>query len=106
MINILWTRAGFGSRILIYVLLVAAAVFTLVPFLWAAINSVKTLTETFQLGAFIPFLQFQPTLGFLEGGAERPADRKRLHQQLRGQRRDDRLLADSRRSGGLCAGAL
>lgn len=62
MINILWTRAGIGSRILIYALLIAASVFTLVPFLWAAVNSVKTLTETFQLGAFVPFLQFQPSL--------------------------------------------
>ena len=63
MINIFWTRAGLWSRLLVYVLLTAAAVFTLVPFVWAAINSVKTLSETFRIGAFIPFLQFQPTLG-------------------------------------------
>ena len=62
MINILWTRAGFWSRVLVYTLLIAAAIFTLIPFVWAAINSVKTLMETFQLGAFIPFLQFEPTL--------------------------------------------
>ena len=62
MINILWTRAGIGSRMLIYALLIAASAFTLVPFLWAAVNSVKTLTQTFELNAFIPFLQFQPTL--------------------------------------------
>ena len=62
MVNILWTRANFWSRVVVYVLLIAAAVFTIIPFVWSAINSVKTLTETFQLGAFIPFLQFQPTL--------------------------------------------
>src|SRR5271166_6889407 len=62
MVNVLWVRAGIWSRLLIYLLLVALAIFTLVPFVWAAVNSVKTLTETFQLGAFIPFLQFQPTL--------------------------------------------
>lgn len=62
MINILWARAGLGSRLFVYLLLVAAAFFTLVPFVWAAINSVKTLNETFQLNAFVPFLQFQPTL--------------------------------------------
>ena len=62
MVNILWTRASFWSRVVVYVLLIAAAVFTIIPFVWSAINSVKTLTETFQLGAFIPFLQFQPTL--------------------------------------------
>jgi multiple sugar transport system permease protein len=62
MTNILWTRAGIGSRILVYALLIAASVFTLAPFFWAAINSVNTLTETFELNAFIPFLQFEPTL--------------------------------------------
>jgi multiple sugar transport system permease protein len=60
--NILWIRASLWSRLLVYLLLLAAAAFTLVPFLWAAVNSIKTLAETFQLGAFVPFLQFQPTL--------------------------------------------
>jgi multiple sugar transport system permease protein len=62
MVNILWVRAGLWSRLIIYLLLLAAAVFTVVPFLWAIVNSVKTLSETFQLGAFIPFLNFEPTL--------------------------------------------
>ncbi len=62
MVNVLWVRAGIWSRLFIYLLLAAVAIFTLVPFLWAAVNSVKTLSETFQLGAFIPFVQFQPTL--------------------------------------------
>src|SRR5260221_198817 len=62
MVNILWVRAGLWSRLVIYLLLLAAAVFTVVPFLWAIVNSVKTLTETFQLGAVIPFLNFEPTL--------------------------------------------
>lgn len=60
--NILWIRASLWSRLVVYALLLVAAAFTLVPFLWAAVNSVKTLAETFQLGAFVPFLQFQPTL--------------------------------------------
>jgi multiple sugar transport system permease protein len=60
--NILWIRASLWSRVLIYLLLIVAAVFTLTPFLWAAVNSIKTLAETFQLGAFVPFVQFQPTL--------------------------------------------
>ena len=60
--NILWIRASLWSRLFVYLLLLAAAAFTLVPFLWAAVNSIKTLAETFQLGAFVPFLQFQPTL--------------------------------------------
>ena len=60
--NILWIRASLWSRLFVYLLLLAAAAFTLVPFLWAAVNSIKTLAETFQLGAFVPFVQFQPTL--------------------------------------------
>jgi ABC-type glycerol-3-phosphate transport system permease component len=62
MVNILWVRAALWSRVLIYVLLISAAIFTLVPFLWAAVNSVKTLTQTFELGAIIPFVNFEPTL--------------------------------------------
>ena len=79
MVNILWTRAGIGSRILIYALLIAASVFTLAPFFWAAVNSVKTLTQTFELHAFIPFLQFEPTLELVEGGACRSTDLDRVH---------------------------
>jgi multiple sugar transport system permease protein len=60
--NILWIRASLWSRLLVYLLLIVAAAFTLTPFLWAAVNSIKTLAETFQLGAFVPFVQFQPTL--------------------------------------------
>ncbi|MGA2495014.1 MAG: carbohydrate ABC transporter permease [Roseiarcus sp.] len=60
--NILWIRASLWSRLFIYLLLIVAAAFTLTPFLWAAVNSIKTLAETFQLGAFVPFVQFQPTL--------------------------------------------
>ena len=62
MVTILWTRASPWSRAGIYLLLLLASVFTLVPFVWAIVNSVKTLTETFQLHAFIPFVDFQPTL--------------------------------------------
>jgi len=62
MVNILWVRAALWSRVLIYVLLISAAIFTLMPFLWAAVNSVKTLTQTFELGAIIPFVNFEPTL--------------------------------------------
>ncbi len=36
--------------------------FTLIPFLWAMVNSIKTSTDTFQPGAVIPFVNFQPTL--------------------------------------------
>lgn len=60
--NVLWVRAHKRSRVGIYAILIAAAVWVLVPFLWAILNSIKTLSETFQTGAIIPFLQFKPTL--------------------------------------------
>lgn len=62
MINVLWMRASVWSRLIVYALLVGAAVFTVVPFLWAILNSVKTLADTFQPGAIIPFVDFTPTL--------------------------------------------
>src|SRR5262252_336820 len=62
MMNVLWVRASLWSRLVIYLLLIAAAVWTVIPFLWAIVNSVKTVTDTFQPGALIPFVDFTPTL--------------------------------------------
>lgn len=62
MINVLWQRAGIGSRVFVYILLFLASTVTLLPFFWAAINSIKTSTDTFTPGAFIPFVSFTPTL--------------------------------------------
>ena len=91
----------FWSRVARLRPAVAAAVFTIVPFLWAAVNSIKTLTETFQPGAIIPFLHFQPTLESWREVLIRSPDRERLHQQLRRQRRHDGLRARPRRACGL-----
>ena len=68
-----------------------------VPFLWAIINSIKTLNETFQTGAIIPFLQFRPTLDSwnqaLNGtGVPTPS------LQHRGQQRRNHAGAGDRRS--------
>jgi multiple sugar transport system permease protein len=62
MANVLWARTHIATRAIVYVLLIAAAVITLVPFLWSIVNSVKTVTQTFQPGAVIPFVDFTPTL--------------------------------------------
>jgi multiple sugar transport system permease protein len=62
MTNVLWVRASYLSRLLVYILLSLAAVFTIVPFLWAMVNSIKAVTDTFQPGAIVPFLNFSPTL--------------------------------------------
>ncbi len=62
MINVLWLRSSLRSRIVVYLLLLAAAVFTLLPFVWAMINSVKTSADTFVPSAVIPFVNFHPTL--------------------------------------------
>ncbi|HUA77051.1 MAG TPA: carbohydrate ABC transporter permease, partial [Acetobacteraceae bacterium] len=60
--SVLWLRARGGSRVLVYALLAASAVWVVVPLLWAVLNSIKTLEDTFRAGAIIPFLQFVPTL--------------------------------------------
>jgi multiple sugar transport system permease protein len=63
MMNVLWVRASLWSRLIVYLLLIAAAVWTAIPFLWAIVNSVKTVSDTFNPGALIPFVDFTPTLG-------------------------------------------
>lgn len=60
--NVMWLRASLISKVLVYALLGLAAIVTLLPFLWAFINSIKTSTATFAPGTFIPFIDFQPTL--------------------------------------------
>jgi len=61
-INILWRRSTVFSQLVTFLLLLLAVVLTLLPFAWAAINSIKTSTATFEPGAFIPFVSFEPTL--------------------------------------------
>jgi multiple sugar transport system permease protein len=63
MMNVLWVRASLWSRLIVYLLLIAAAVWTAIPFLWAIVNSVKTVSDTFNPSALIPFVDFTPTLG-------------------------------------------
>jgi multiple sugar transport system permease protein len=50
------------SRLIVYLLLISVAAWTAMPFAWAILNSVKTLADTFQAGAIIPFVDFSPTL--------------------------------------------
>jgi multiple sugar transport system permease protein len=62
MTNVLWVRASMWSRLIVYLLLISVAAWTAMPFAWAMLNSVKTLADTFQASAFIPFIDFSPTL--------------------------------------------
>ena len=48
MINVLWLRSSLRARVVVYLLLIAAALFTLLPFVWAIINSIKTSADTFR----------------------------------------------------------
>src|SRR6201987_3478310 len=60
--NLMWTHSKRGGRVVVYLIAILAAIWVVVPFLWAIINSFKTLDATFSAGAIIPFLNFQPTL--------------------------------------------
>src|ERR1700694_5898148 len=60
--NLLWTHSKPRGKILVYVIAILAAICVLLPFLWAIVNSFKTLEATFSTGAIVPFLNFQPTL--------------------------------------------
>ncbi len=48
--------------ILIGGVMLIALVWVLFPFYWALVNSIKKPADTFRSGAWIPWLQFQPTL--------------------------------------------
>ncbi|MCL4828231.1 MAG: carbohydrate ABC transporter permease [Caldilinea sp.] len=48
--------------ILIGGIMLIALVWVIFPFYWALVNSIKRPADTFRAGAWIPFLQFQPTL--------------------------------------------
>lgn len=60
--DILWVRARPRSKAVIIAIMVLAGLWIVVPLLWVTLNSVKTLADTFRSGAFIPFVQFRPTL--------------------------------------------
>jgi multiple sugar transport system permease protein len=60
--NLLWTHSKPRGKIVVYVIAILAAIWVVLPFLWAILNSFKTLEATFSAGAIIPFVNFQPTL--------------------------------------------
>jgi multiple sugar transport system permease protein len=60
--NLMWTHSNGRGKAVVYSIAVLAAIWVILPFLWAIINSFKTLDATFTAGAIIPFLNFQPTL--------------------------------------------
>lgn len=55
-------RTSPVQYILIGGVMLIALIWVLFPFYWALVNSIKKPTDTFRSGAWIPFLQFQPTL--------------------------------------------
>lgn len=50
------------QSVLIGGVMFVALLWVLFPFYWAFLNSIKQPADTFRSGAWIPFLQFQPTL--------------------------------------------
>ena len=60
--NLMWNNSKGGGKLLVFSIAVLAALWVIVPFVWAVINSFKSLDATFTAGAIIPFLNFQPTL--------------------------------------------
>lgn len=76
--GILWTGSSRSTRIIIYVLLLLAALWVVFPAFWAIVNSVKTVADTFRSGALIPFLSFHPTLGPWRSVLSDPQSRQAL----------------------------
>ncbi len=57
----IWRSLSFWSRAFAYALLALWTLWTLLPFLWALVNSLKAPVDTFS-PKFIPFLDFKPVL--------------------------------------------
>jgi multiple sugar transport system permease protein len=60
--NPLWRNSDWVSKFIAMAIACLAAVWVVVPFLWAFDNSLKTELDIFRPEAIIPFLQFTPTL--------------------------------------------
>lgn len=58
----IWRSSSLTARIVSYVVLLIAMVWILLPFLWAAENSIKVSLDTFSPEKFIPWVNFTPTL--------------------------------------------
>jgi len=62
----LWQNTTPLGRMVVYVILIAVSVWVVLPFLWAVGNSFKDVVSTFSAGAFIPFVDYQPSLASWE----------------------------------------
>lgn len=60
--RVLWLAASWRVRAMTYIVLIIASIWVLIPFVWAFQNSIKTLADTFNPSAIIPFVNYQPTL--------------------------------------------
>lgn len=58
----LWLAASWRVRATTYIVLIVASIWVLTPFVWAIQNSIKSLTDTFNPAAIVPFVNYTPTL--------------------------------------------
>jgi multiple sugar transport system permease protein len=58
----LWLAASPQVKVTTYAILTIAAIWVLIPFVWALQNSIKGLTDTFNPSAIIPFINYKPSL--------------------------------------------
>jgi len=58
----LWLAASWRVRATTYIVLIVASIWVLTPFVWAIQNSIKSLTDTFNPAAIVPFVNYRPTL--------------------------------------------
>jgi len=52
---------GPVKRTIIWIIIILGTIWMLFPFYWAIINSVKAKIDTFNPGAFFPFINFKPS---------------------------------------------
>ncbi len=58
----LWLAASPLVKVTTYVVLILATIWVLIPFVWSLQNSFKSITDTFNPTAVIPFVNYSPSL--------------------------------------------
>ena len=58
----LWLAASPLVKVTTYVVLILATIWVLIPFVWSLQNSFKSVTDTFNPTAVIPFVNYSPSL--------------------------------------------
>ncbi len=99
-------RKDLLLEILSWIVIVFMLFWVLFPFYWAFVNSIKHSADTFRTGAWIPFLDFKPTLETWRENLAVREIRQRAAQQYDYLDWGRDPLSHAGHPGRLCSGAI